>query len=538
MSLTVKRPEAMTVAIVITTYNQAHFLADAITSALRQTVAAAEIIIIDDGSADDPAVVAAAFPSVRLVRQVNAGLSAARNAGLRLVTSGIVIFLDADDRLTPLAVQAAIEGLAQNPAALMTFGGYRIIAPDGSPASEVWCEDLGADPYALLMTRGNLIGMHATVAYRSAHLREIGGFDEQLRACEDLDVYLRLSSTAPVQRHGRFVAEYRHHGDNMSRDKRSVMVSVRRVYEKQTMARPEMRAAAAAGVSTIARKYAPEIGIQAAIRMLRTGLNGHDTGLVLQSIRERPLGVGALALRRIAIRIVRRLPAPVQRLVGVRPALGKVNFGDFHGTEPIGGNFGYDRGLPVDRHYIEQYLESNADCIRGRVLEIGDNEYTLKYGREKVTKSDILHYTAVNPKATFVGDLADPNLLPTGAFDCIIITQTLQFLFDLATTFRNIHNALAPGGVFLCTVPGITSVDPWEWPDSWYWSFTDSAMRRLLKADFHPDEIKIQNYGNVFASVAFLEGLALDEVPPAKLIPYDPRFPMIIGTRSRRRPPA
>jgi len=67
---------------------------------------------------------------------------------------------------------------------------------------------------------------------------------------------------------------------------------------------------------------------------------------------------------------------------------------------------------------------------------------------------------------------------------------------------------------------------------------TDSAMRRLLKADFHPDEISIQNYGNVFASVAFLEGLALDEVPLAKLTPYDPRFPMIIGTRSRRRPSA
>jgi glycosyltransferase involved in cell wall biosynthesis len=538
MSLTVKRPEGMTVAIVITTYNQAHFLADAITSALRQTVAAAEIIVIDDGSTDDPAAVAALFAPVRLVRQVNAGLSAARNAGLRQVTSGIVIFLDADDRLTPLAVQAAIEGLAEDPAALMTYGGYRVISPDGSPASDIWCEDLGADPYATLMARGNLIGMHATVAYRSAHLRRIGGFDEELRACEDLDVYLRLSSEAVPRRHGRFVAEYRHHSDNMSRDKRFMMVSVRRVYEKQVMARPEMMSVAEVGVSTIARKYAPEIGMQAAIRILRTGFNRHDTGLVLQSIREVPFVVGALALRRIAIRIIRRLPAPVQRLVGVRPALGKVNFGDFHGTEPIGGNFGYDRGLPVDRHYIEQFLGSNADAIKGRVLEIGDNEYTLKFGRDQVTKSDILHYTAVNPKATFVGDLADPNLLPAGTFDCIIITQTLQFLFDLATTFRNIHNALAPGGVFLCTVPGITSVDPWEWPDSWYWSFTDSAMRRLLKADFHPDEISIQNYGNVFASVAFLEGLALDEVPLAKLTPYDPRFPMIIGTRSRRRPSA
>src|SRR5215207_7533889 len=97
---------------------------------------------------------------------------------------------------------------------------------------------------------------------------------------------------------------------------------------------------------------------------------------------------------------------------------------------PASRCFGFDRGTPIDRHYIESFLARHAEDVRGRVLEVGDDGYTRRFGGA-VRSVDIVDIDAGNPRATLVGDLADPATLPREAFDCIICTQTLMLMYDV-----------------------------------------------------------------------------------------------------------
>src|SRR5215510_14713951 len=163
----------------------------------------------------------------------------------------------------------------------------------------------------------------------------------------------------------------------------------------------------------------------------------------------------------------------IARLCG-RPEwfpLGSVRFGDLQ-LSPFSRCWGLDRGTPVDRYYLERFLADNAGDIRGRVLEIGDNAYTLRFGGGQVGQSDILHVDASNPRATFVGDLARLDVLPESVFDCIVLTQTLHLVYDMQAAVATLHRALKPGGVLLLTTPGISQLDPGEWGPTWYWSLT------------------------------------------------------------------
>src|ERR1700722_10743616 len=127
----------MTVTVVITTYNYARFLGDAISSVLNQTRRADEIIVIDDGSTDDPAAVVRGFAGVRLIRQENRGRSAARNVGLKTCTTRHLVFLDADDRLLPNALETGLGWAAAKPECAFVYGAHRWIAEDGEPESRV-----------------------------------------------------------------------------------------------------------------------------------------------------------------------------------------------------------------------------------------------------------------------------------------------------------------------------------------------------------------------------------------------------------------
>jgi glycosyltransferase involved in cell wall biosynthesis len=204
------------VSIVIPTYNHAHFLGEAIESALAQGSVATEIIVVDDGSTDDPAAVVSRYPGVRLIRQKNAGLAAARNTGWRAASGAFVVFLDADDRLLPGAVEANLLLHSANPGCAFVYGRYRLISADGTVRKEPLLVPIGQDPFAGFL-RGNAVGMHGTVMYRRECLEDSGGFDPALLACEDYDLYLRLSRTHKVACSPELIADYRMHGRNMSR---------------------------------------------------------------------------------------------------------------------------------------------------------------------------------------------------------------------------------------------------------------------------------------------------------------------------------
>lgn len=208
--------------------------------------------------------------------------------------------------------------------------------------------------------------------------------------------------------------------------------------------------------------------------------------------------------------------------------------GRFSQGKPLSIHFGYDRGTPVDRGYIDSFLAANAHRIKGRVLEIGDDDYSRRFGGDAITRQDILHVHAGNPVATIIGDISDPAVLLDGAFDCIILTQTIHLIFDMATALRQVHRALKPGGVALITVPGITPVDRHEWGGTWYWSLTPAALHRLLEESFPGGSFDEMAFGNLYAATAFLHGAALEEVEREKLAPYDPAFPVIVAACAQR----
>jgi SAM-dependent methyltransferase len=168
------------------------------------------------------------------------------------------------------------------------------------------------------------------------------------------------------------------------------------------------------------------------------------------------------------------------------------------------------------------------------VLEVGDDNYSRHFGGTRITRQDVLHIQPGNPRATIVGDLARSGVLPNAAFDCLVLTQTLHLIYDMGSAVREMHRALRPKGVVLLTVPGISRIDGGEWGDSWCWSLTEASARRMFSDVFGADQVEVQTYGNVFAAVAFLHGLALEEVPRAKLDVRDPAFPVIVSVRARK----
>lgn len=214
------------------------------------------------------------------------------------------------------------------------------------------------------------------------------------------------------------------------------------------------------------------------------------------------------------------------------PPVGAVNFGDLRRVTPISRHFGYDRGLPVDRYYIENFLKKQGADIKGRALEIGDDSYTKQFGGDHVRIRDVLHVKEGNPLATFVGDLINAKQLPSDAFDCFILTQTLHLVYDFRLAVETIYRILKPGGVLLATVPGISQISIDEWSDYWCWSFTQLSARRLFEEFFPGDHLQIETYGNVLSAIAFLQGLSFNELNQEELDHQDPCYQVIITIRA------
>jgi SAM-dependent methyltransferase len=204
-------------------------------------------------------------------------------------------------------------------------------------------------------------------------------------------------------------------------------------------------------------------------------------------------------------------------------------------TEPVSRRFGFDRGKPVDRHYIEDFLGTHARDVMGRVLEIGDRNYTARFGGHAVTRSDVYDRPGrANADATLRGDLEGDAHLPVAAFDCLIVCQTLLFVYDLRCAMQQLRAALKPGGVLLATVPGISQIVREDMNDEGdYWRFTTRSVRRLALEFFAADAIDVRSRGNVAACVAFLHGLAAEDLRPEELAVHDPDYPLIVTLRAR-----
>jgi hypothetical protein len=531
------------VSVIIPCFNQAPFLGEAITSVLAQTYPYFELIVVDDGSTDKTADVATAYPGVRCIRQANQGLAAARNTGLRGSQGAYLVFLDADDRLLPQALEAGIRHVQTVPDCAFVAGHFRYINSDGSRSKEDAQEPIAPDPY-LAFLQGNYVAMHAAVMYRRVALEAVGGFNPSLAACEDYDLYLRLAREFPVVRYDEVVAEYRQHTGNMSRDPALMLqtaLAVLRAQWHHAKASPSYRRAYHTGLRGWQAYYGEQLLRQAASRWAHgeRRLAVQTAVILLRYGPQYLLSYGVRQCFERAARLIHTVcPLPISWLWrqwcrgDYIPPVGRVRFGDLRRLTPLSREFGYDRGLPVDRYYIENFLACHRDDIRGRVLEVGDDSYTRRFGGARVSTSDVLHVTDGNPTATIIADLTRADHIPSQVFDCIILTQTLHLIYDVRAAVHTLYRILKPGGVLLATVPGISQLSTDEWADSWYWAFTLRAVQRLFMEIFAPDNLQADAYGNVLAATAFLNGLAVEELRREELDASDPHYQLLITIRA------
>lgn len=252
-----------------------------------------------------------------------------------------------------------------------------------------------------------------------------------------------------------------------------------------------------------------------------------------------------MALRNRAIAAVRAVAPPElrswivkqQRRYGLQwPRVGTVDFGALRRVTPISPVFGLDRGLPIDRYYIESFLSKHSNDIRGRVLELGDPYYINKFGEGRVTQADVLHVVPGNPQATIIADLTNAPHIDSDLFDCIIFTQSLQMIYDMKAALDTLHRILRPGGILLLTSAGISKIGRRLGRDDWgeYWHLTTQSAEALMRESFPEADVDVQSSGNVLATTCYLHGLATEELTKEELDYVDPDIEMLVTVRAKK----
>jgi glycosyltransferase involved in cell wall biosynthesis len=522
------------VSVIIPCFNHGMYLPVAIESVISQSYPGYELIVIDDGSTDDTATVCLQYPFLKYIYQSNAGLSSARNAGVANSEGEYLVFLDADDWLLKDALEVNLQHLILNREAAFVSGAFELFY---EPKDEHWAMQTPvADNHYLHLLRGNYIGMHATVMYRRWVFNKFS-FDPARRLCEDYDMYLKITRQFQVIHHTHVIAVYRQHRNNMSADNSAMLDAAIDVLLSQeklltTFAEKE---ALSFGLKNWKRYYSEKL-YNSMIESLYNGsgqLRHFDKQALKSHGRLLFNKLQAAEKQAFKSQFMQGLKSFVKQaltpFINNVPAIGNINLGDLERTMPFSTAFGYDRGGPVDRYFIERFLADNASRIRGRVLEIGDNEYTMRFGDTRVDKSDILHVDASNSKATIIGDLAELPQLADDSFDCIILTQTLQLVYNYKAAIETCFRILKAGGALLITVPGISQIASDQWSERWCWSFTAYSITKILQEFFVEDQIRVDTYGNVLLATAFLYGMGIGEIKEEELEFNDPHYQLIIS---------
>jgi hypothetical protein len=201
------------------------------------------------------------------------------------------------------------------------------------------------------------------------------------------------------------------------------------------------------------------------------------------------------------------------------------------GLRPVSEKYGFDRGIPIDRFYVNQFLFAHRLAVAGDVVEVGDPDYTLRFGGGRVSSGDVL-MPSPTAGATVIADLSRPESVPTERWDCFLATQVLVCMDDFRPAATSIHRALKPGGTALVTLPTLQryhprSIDPWPLR----WAFSPLAARELFAAVFGAENVAVTTFGNAVAASAFLDGYATHELEPSRLTYSDPTCPVTIGLR-------
>jgi len=529
------------VSVIMPFLNLERFIEESIESVLAQTYASWELLLIDDGSTDQSTVIAKAYAErypdrIRYFEhegRENRGASATRNLGIRHARGEYLALLDADDVWLPYKLEQQVPLLDSLPSAGSLYGNtlwwYSWTGMpedqrrDFMPRMGVPLNTLLAPPQLLVDSIKGQAAVPCTCSLlmRRSVVEQIGGFEEDFHLVfTDQAFYTKLFLAAPVYAADGCWDKYRRHDDSAcSVVERTGQLEQKRVAYLHWFA------------SYLARQ---QISNGELLESIQQELRWHARP-VLYRTREKVRELRERGRLR-TIRTVRELLPPSahawmwDRFPRWRqPSSDGLSFGGLHRLTPVSRRFGFDRGKPVDRYYIECFLSRHSLDVYGHVLEIGDDTYTRSFGGDRVSVSDVLHVTEGNPKATIIADLTDADHIQSGLYDCIILTQTLHYIFDMQQAVRTLYRILKPGGVCLATVPGISQLE--EGP-AWYWALTVRSSKRLFAETFSNEAVEVASHGNVLAACALLQGLASEELQSKELKYRDPSYPVLITIRA------
>ncbi len=491
------------IAVIIPCYNHGRTVRQALDSVLAQTRPAAEIVILDDGSTDlytRQVLSSLDIPGTRILRTANKGAAAARNHGIRLASAPYIVTLDADDMLEPSYLEKTGAMLDADPdlgfvsTAIQTFEG----------ASYVW-----TPPECNLLTALTRGSAHVTSMFRRRLWESVGGFDETFPTAEDLDFWISAMEAG-------------FQGTVIDQPLLRCRVRIDSKHRRNVSQGGYLTA-----MEAILRKHSQTLEKLGTELLLEK-----EAFLSEQCVHLRDLEARQSALmQELALldEVSNELSQSLRRY-GTEP----VDWGDLRRLKPISPVWGIDRGKPIDRYYIDAFLERHQSDIMGRVLEVKDPGYTERFGGRQVINSEVLDIDRANPSATIVADLTKADEILSDLFDCFILTQTMQYIYDIRAAISNVYRILKPGGVLLCTLPSVSRIDrEYVRPDGGdYWRFTEASVRALFAEVFPLECFNVTGFGNVMACTAFLYGLSPDDLKTAELDYTDPLFPLLFCVRA------
>lgn len=202
---------------------------------------------------------------------------------------------------------------------------------------------------------------------------------------------------------------------------------------------------------------------------------------------------------------------------------GLPRWGNLRRTRPFSANYGFERGQPIDRHYLHTFLESHRPLIAGDVLEVQGTSYTERFGHD-LTRVDCFD---VDPRfaPTFLCDFAHADgVIPDRAYDCLLLPNTLPHFRELDRCLATAVRVVRPGGVILASAAGVLPLTG-DAPD--YWRLTPDGWREKLSAAWPGATLDVRGHGNCLAAVGAQLGLAFEELSAAELDVQDPRFPVL-----------
>jgi peptidoglycan/xylan/chitin deacetylase (PgdA/CDA1 family)/SAM-dependent methyltransferase len=409
------------------------------------------------------------------------------------------MYLDAGDAILPDYHEQALRVLEASPQIDIVTSPIQWLGPGSARQTTA--------PHAVHLAGllGRTDAIHDASVFRREAWAAAGGFDETLPSLECFDLWLRI----------------------LSRDRRC-----------ELLARP-MLVRAVREDALYRRDWESELesfdrilGKHAALFTTHVADALYSREMVLIDLGPRYLA--AVARRDEAVTEIEGLKASSAELLRQYPDIGGVDLGDLDRRTPVSREWGYERGTPIDRYYIERFLEKHSSDIKGRVLEVQEADYTRKFGTSRVERSDVLDLDPANARATIIADLRSAGNIPPDTFDCIILTQTVHVIDDMRAVFGECARILKPGGVLLTTLPSASRVCLEYGHDGDFWRVTEAGARQLLDGIFPSDLLAVESHGNVLVNAAFLYGLGCHELRIDDFEAADPYFPLIISVRAMK----